>query len=123
MTLQDTGNSGRSEAGSTMATKTFPEAEQTEVADERDLSAPLDVLLTEATYSPRQRFFAADATLRFASSLVRRPRSVAPAERLARELGRVAAGDAEIAPSRGDRRWSDPSWTENPFFHRLTNDP
>jgi polyhydroxyalkanoate synthase subunit PhaC len=120
VTLQNTGNSGRSEAGSTMATKTFSEAGQTEVADQRDLSAPLDVLLTEATYSPRQRFFAADATLRLGSSLVRRPRSVARRlNGLARELGRVAAGDAEIAPSRGDRRWSDPSWTENHFFHRL----
>jgi polyhydroxyalkanoate synthase len=101
-------------------TKTSPEVRETEAADQRDLSAPLDVLLTEATYSPRQRFFAADATLRFGSSLARRPRAVARrVTGLARELARVAAGDAEIAPSRGDRRWSDPSWTENPLFHRL----
>jgi hypothetical protein len=42
-----------------------------------DLSAPLDVLLTEATYSPRQRFFAADATLRLGTSLARNPGAVA----------------------------------------------
>jgi polyhydroxyalkanoate synthase subunit PhaC len=88
--------------------------------DQRDLSAPLDVLLTEATYSPRQRFFAADATLNLGSSLVRRPRAVARRMgELARELGRVAAGDAEIAPPRGDRRFGDPAWQENPLFRRL----
>ena len=58
------------------------------------------MLLTEATYSPRQRFFAADATLRFASSLVRRPRSVA--RRLnglahrARSGGRRGRGDRAV---------------------------
>jgi polyhydroxyalkanoate synthase len=90
------------------------------IPDQRDLSAPFDVLLTEATYSPRQRFFAADATLRFGSSLARRPRAVAKrAAGLARELGRIAAGDTEIAPPRGDRRFGDPLWKENPLFHRL----
>jgi polyhydroxyalkanoate synthase len=88
--------------------------------DHRDLSAPLDVLLTEATYSPRQRFFAADATLRLGSSLARRPRAVAGrVSGLARELGRVATGGSEIAPPRGDRRFGDPAWSENPVFHRL----
>jgi poly[(R)-3-hydroxyalkanoate] polymerase subunit PhaC len=88
--------------------------------DQRDLSAPLDVLLTEATYSPRQRFFAADATLKLGASLARRPRTVARrVTGLARELGRVATGSAEIAPPRGDRRFGDPAWQENPLFHRL----
>jgi polyhydroxyalkanoate synthase subunit PhaC len=88
--------------------------------DQRDLSAPLDVLLTEATHSPRQRFFAADATLKLGSSLARRPRTVARrVTGLARELGRVAAGDAEIEPPRGDRRFGDPAWQENPLFRRL----
>jgi polyhydroxyalkanoate synthase subunit PhaC len=88
--------------------------------DKRDLSAPLDVLLTEATYSPRQRFFAGDAAARFAGSLARRPRSVARrVAGLGRELGRVAIGSAEIAPPRGDRRFTDAAWTENPVFHRL----
>jgi poly[(R)-3-hydroxyalkanoate] polymerase subunit PhaC len=88
--------------------------------DQRDLSAPLDVLLTEATYSPRQRFFAADATLKLGASLLRRPRTVARrVTGLARELGRVATGSAEIAPPRGDRRFGDPAWQENPVFHRL----
>jgi polyhydroxyalkanoate synthase subunit PhaC len=80
----------------------------------------LDVLLTEATYSPRQRFFAVDATVRLGSSLARRPRAIARrVTGLAQELGRVARGSAEIAPPRGDRRFTDPVWKENPLFHRL----
>jgi polyhydroxyalkanoate synthase subunit PhaC len=88
--------------------------------DHRDLSAPLDVLLTEATYSPRQRFFAADAALRLGASLARRPGKVAGRlTDLGRELGRAAAGGADVSPPRGDRRFSDPAWEENPLFHRL----
>jgi polyhydroxyalkanoate synthase len=88
--------------------------------DQRDLSAPLDVLLTEATYSPRQRFFAADASLRLGASLARRPGKVAGRLiGLGRELGRVAADGADVSPPRGDRRFSDPAWEENPLFRRL----
>jgi polyhydroxyalkanoate synthase len=90
------------------------------IPDQREVSAPLDVLLTEATYNPRQRFFAADATLKLGSSLVRHPRTVARrVGGLVRELGRVAAGDAEIKPPRGDRRFADPAWQENPIFRRV----
>jgi polyhydroxyalkanoate synthase len=88
--------------------------------DHRDLSAPLDVLLTEATYSPRERFFAADATMRLGTSLARRPGKIARrVAGLGRELGRVAAGDSNVLPPRGDRRFSDPAWNESPLFHRL----
>jgi polyhydroxyalkanoate synthase len=88
--------------------------------DHRELSAPLDVLLTEATYSPRQRFFAADATFRLGASLARRPGRVARrVTGLGRELARVAAGGAQVSPARGDRRFSDPAWSENPLFQRL----
>jgi polyhydroxyalkanoate synthase len=88
--------------------------------DHRDLSAPLDVLLTEATYSPRHRFFAADATLKLGTSLARRPRAIAGrVTGLARELGRVATGGSALAPARGDRRFGDEAWTGNPVFHRL----
>jgi polyhydroxyalkanoate synthase subunit PhaC len=90
------------------------------IPDQREVSAPLDVLLTEATYSPRQRFFAADATLKLGSSLVRHPRNVARrVGGFVRELGRVTAGDAEIKPPRGDRRFADPAWQENPIFRRV----
>jgi polyhydroxyalkanoate synthase len=102
------------------ATNRSTGAHGSEILDHRDLSAPLDVLLTEATYSPRQRFFAVDATVKLGSSLVRRPGAIARrAGGLVRELGRVATGDAEIAPQRGDRRFNDPSWQESPVFRRL----
>src|SRR5262245_23582882 len=111
---------GTERTGMATATQTSTRAEASAIGDQRDLSAPLDVLLTEATYSPRQRFFAADATLKLGSSLARRPQAVANrVAGLARELGRVATGDAEIAPPRGDRRFGDPAWTENPVARRL----
>jgi polyhydroxyalkanoate synthase len=86
----------------------------------RDFSAPLDALLTEATYSPRQRFFAADATLKLGASLARHPRTVGRrVAGLAGELGRVTAGRGTLEPARGDRRFSDAVWSENPVFRRL----
>ena len=35
------------------------------------------------------------------------------------ELARVLAGASEIAPSKGDRRFSDRGWADSWFFHRL----
>jgi poly[(R)-3-hydroxyalkanoate] polymerase subunit PhaC len=102
------------------AARTSARSQSFEDSDQRDLSGPLDVLLTEATYSPRQRFFAVDATARLGSSLARRPRAIARrVTGLAKELGKVARGSAEIAPPRSDRRFADPVWKENPLFHRL----
>jgi polyhydroxyalkanoate synthase subunit PhaC len=102
------------------ASKTTKGTKANGTPDHRDVSASLDVLLTEAAYSPRQRFFAADATLRLGASLARRPGTVARrVTELARELGRVAAGGTELSPPRGDRRFSDPAWEGNPVFRRL----
>jgi polyhydroxyalkanoate synthase subunit PhaC len=86
----------------------------------RDFGAPLDALLTEATYSPRQRFFAADATLKLGTSLARHPRTVGRRlAGLAGELGRVTVGRTALTPQRGDRRFSDSTWNQNPVFRRL----
>jgi polyhydroxyalkanoate synthase len=105
---------------STMASPAPKKGRANESPDQRDLSASLDVLLTEATYSPRQRVVAVDAALRLGASLARRPRKVAGrVTELARELGRVAAGGAEVSPPGGDRRFRDPAWNENPLFRRL----
>ncbi|MBL8928021.1 MAG: alpha/beta fold hydrolase [Pseudonocardia sp.] len=41
------------------------------------------------------------------------------AVRLGGELARVVAGRSEVAPARGDRRFSDPAWSGNPLFQRL----
>ncbi|KQY56432.1 alpha/beta fold hydrolase [Nocardioides sp. Root140] len=38
---------------------------------------------------------------------------------LCRQLVEVAAGASDVAPSRGDKRFSDPAWTGNQFYRRL----
>jgi polyhydroxyalkanoate synthase len=39
--------------------------------------------------------------------------------RLSRESVRILAGSSEIAPERGDWRFRDPTWTDNPAYRRL----
>ena len=39
--------------------------------------------------------------------------------RLAAELARVLVGRSSVAPAKGDKRWSDPAWQENPAYRRL----
>ena len=85
-----------------------------------DAAAPLDALLTEAATGPLRRFVPDGSTARFALGLARHPRSTA--RRLggtAAELGRIVAGSSAITPSRRDRRFADPGWTENPLLRRL----
>jgi polyhydroxyalkanoate synthase len=41
------------------------------------------------------------------------------AVRLVGELAGVVAGRSELEPRRGDRRFRDPTWSENPGYHRL----
>jgi len=41
------------------------------------------------------------------------------AKTLAEELVRIGLGRSEVEPKRGDARFRDPSWQENPVFHRL----
>src|SRR4051794_28244206 len=38
---------------------------------------------------------------------------------LARDLVQVVAGRSRFAPTRGDKRWSDPAWQENPVYRRM----
>jgi polyhydroxyalkanoate synthase subunit PhaC len=48
------------------------------------------------------------------------PRSVVrEARRLGRETVRVLAGRSERVPAKGDRRFADPAWSENPIFRRI----
>jgi polyhydroxyalkanoate synthase subunit PhaC len=37
---------------------------------------------------------------------------------LAKDLATVAAGRSELAPAKGDKRWADPAWQENPIYRR-----
>lgn len=39
------------------------------------------------------------------------------------ELLRVAVGRSDVAPSSGDRRFTDSAWSDNPLYHRLLQAP
>jgi polyhydroxyalkanoate synthase subunit PhaC len=88
--------------------------------DLRASRAALDILLTDANRSTRERFVPGAETVKLGAKLARRPgRIVLPAGRLGAELARVAAGATEIEPPRGDRRFADPAWSESWLFRRL----
>jgi hypothetical protein len=39
--------------------------------------------------------------------------------RLARELLRISVGSSSVVPAKGDWRFADPTWTENPVYRRI----
>lgn len=83
-------------------------------------AAPLDVLLVDAALGPLRRFLPDASTAKFAAALVRRPQTTARrVGELATEAVRVLSGASELAPRRGDRRFSDVAWTDNPLLRRL----
>lgn len=85
-----------------------------------DTAAPLDVLLVDAALGPVRRFLPDLSTARWAVSLARRPRTTARRlGDLAAEAGKVVIGTSEVTPRRGDRRFTDAGWTENPLLRRL----
>jgi polyhydroxyalkanoate synthase subunit PhaC len=88
--------------------------------DLADQAVPLDALLVDAALGPRRRFAPDSSTVRFAFGLARRP--LITGRRLgglALELVRIGAGTSTVAPSKRDRRFSDPAWTENPLLRRV----
>jgi len=85
-----------------------------------DAAAALDLLLAVAALGPLRRFLPGGAGIRFAGGLARRPHRLArQATSLAGELARVGRGSSTVAPSAGDRRFTDPAWTSNPLLRRL----
>lgn len=85
-----------------------------------DTAAPLDVLLVDAALGPVRRFLPDMSTARWAVSLARQPRVTARRlGGLAAEAGKVVVGTSEITPKRGDRRFTDTGWSENPLLRRL----
>jgi len=93
---------------------------EAEVATLADTAAPLDVLLVDAALCPVRRFVPDVSTAKWAVSLARKPRTTA--RRLAglgAEAGRILAGSSDVAPRRGDRRFADNGWTDNPLLRRL----
>jgi polyhydroxyalkanoate synthase subunit PhaC len=85
-----------------------------------DRAAPLDALLVDAALGPVRRFAPNASTAAFAARLAGDPRATARRlAGLAGELARVGAGRSRLAPSRRDRRFTDPAWADNPILRRL----
>ncbi|UUW90267.1 PHA/PHB synthase family protein [Pimelobacter simplex] len=85
-----------------------------------DAAAPLDVLLVDAALGPFRRFVPDASTAKWALSLARRPRTtVRRLGGLAGEAARIAVGASDVTPRRGDRRFADVGWTDNPLLRRL----
>src|SRR4030088_1566178 len=56
---------------------------------------------------------------RWLGSLRRQPgQTVGRAANTTLELGKIVVGRSEIAPSKGDRRFADPAWSDHPGFRR-----
>jgi polyhydroxyalkanoate synthase len=84
------------------------------------IAAPLDSLLVQAARGSYRRFLPDASTARFAGSLLRHPRRTGGrVAHLAREFARIGAGGSDTAPSRRDRRFTDPAWTSNPLLRRV----
>ena len=85
-----------------------------------EASAPLDLLLTQASLGNVRRFLPARSSVSFLSALARRPERVASRViDLGAELTKIVVGASSVAPSTRDNRFKDPAWTENPFLRRL----
>ncbi|ADB75055.1 PHA/PHB synthase family protein [Geodermatophilus obscurus] len=93
------------------------------VDDSREVAgaaAPLDLLLTQAAQGTVRRLSPGKPGLKFLGGLARRPdRVAARARSLAGQLAQIAAGTSDVAPSKRDKRFADPAWTENPVLRRL----
>jgi polyhydroxyalkanoate synthase len=83
-------------------------------------AAPLDALLVDAALGPARRWLPDMSTARWAVAVARQPRTTARRlGGLGAEVGRVVAGTSTVTPRRGDRRFNDVAWTENPLLRRL----
>ncbi|MFY9851464.1 MAG: alpha/beta fold hydrolase, partial [Trebonia sp.] len=84
------------------------------------MTAPLDLLLTDAALGTLRRMNPGGSGLRLAGALAVRPSLVASQGRqLLGEMARIAVGSSEIQPSRRDRRFTDPAWQGNPLLRRV----
>jgi polyhydroxyalkanoate synthase len=55
----------------------------------------------------------------YVKTLARTPNLVERGGALAGELAAALVGRSELCPDKGDRRFTDPAWTSNPFYRRL----
>jgi poly[(R)-3-hydroxyalkanoate] polymerase subunit PhaC len=81
---------------------------------------PLDELLADAALGTWRRFAIGSSVARLTFNLARHPGAVVRrSSDYLGELGRIAAGVSDVAPSPRDRRFSDTGWQHNPFLRRL----
>ena len=105
--------------GPSDARKTWSDAAGQAWSEAAAEAGALDLLLTDAALGMARRFRPDGSVLRFGLGLARHPRAVGrQTAALAGELRNVATGRSEITPSRRDRRFSDPAWTQNPVLKR-----
>ena len=84
------------------------------------VTAPLDLLLTDAALGALRRVNPGGSGLRLAAALAARPWLVARQGRqLTAEMARIAAGKSELKASQRDRRFADPGWDGNPLLRRV----
>jgi polyhydroxyalkanoate synthase subunit PhaC len=87
--------------------------------DLADRAAPLDALLVDAAVRTRP-FIPDGSAAKLAVALLRHPRATGRRlGGLAADVARATVGRSSLAPARGDRRFTDPAWTQNPVLHRV----
>src|ERR1700730_17683295 len=56
----------------------------------------------------------------FVSEVLKRPEALGgQLTKMATEFARIASGVSEVAPEDSDKRFSDPTWSDNPFYRRI----
>lgn len=84
-----------------------------------EVATPTDLLLTASATGIAHRFMPDRSWGNAAVKLARRPGHVADRlGELGREFASIAAGRSERAPGKGDGRFSDPAWQNNPLLKR-----
>jgi poly[(R)-3-hydroxyalkanoate] polymerase subunit PhaC len=85
-----------------------------------DQAAPLDALLVDAALGPFRRFTPNASSARWVVRLATRPQTTGRRlGDLVGQLTRIGVGSTVAAPSRRDRRFADPAWSENPLLRRV----
>ncbi len=95
-------------------------ARRTDRTSAPDVGSGLDVMLADAGAGTARRWMPSTAGLRLAARLAAQPGPVVRnVPGLVGELGRVVLGRSEVAPAKGDRRFTDPAWSTNPLLKRV----
>ena len=88
--------------------------------DLADQAAGLDALLVDAALGRLRWLIPNASAVTFGAGLARHPRSTGRRlGGLAAEVIRIGAGTSTVGPSKRDRRFVDPAWSENPLLRRV----